>query len=56
LATDGGRSQLVSSITAREIGAVRSEAGPFNADVPVITDRGYTLSLAGTWGKYGWSA
>lgn len=51
LATEGGFSELVSAVTAPQNTTVRATAGPLNADVPVVTDRGYTTSLAATGGE-----
>lgn len=51
LATEGGFSDLVSAVTASQSAPVRAAIGPFNADIPLITDRGYTTSLAATGGE-----
>ena len=51
MATEGGFSELVSAVTAPQNATVRATTGPLNADIPVITDRGYITSLAATGGE-----
>ncbi len=51
LATEGGLSELISEVMAPQNATVRASEGPFNADVPLITNRGFTTSLADTGGE-----
>lgn len=51
LATEGRIGELVSAMTTPQNAAVRATTGPFDADVPLITSRGFTTSLAATGGE-----
>lgn len=51
-ATEGGLGELISEIMdSHGAAAVRASSGPLNADVALITDRGYVTSLADTGGQ-----